>query len=109
MHRVEASLSPQQRSKSVFPPRTRLHNQTPAKGEPGSDGDDDDNHGDGDSDDHNDDDDDDHNDDDDIYIYIMVKCLSVCHKSHYFRIQGIWPFLLFLDTFPFSKVDRKKF
>ena len=48
MHRVEASLSPQQRSKSVFPPRTRLHNQTPAKGEPGSDGDDD---GDGDGDD----------------------------------------------------------
>ena len=41
MHRVEASLSPQQRSKSVFPPRTRLHNQTPAKGEPGSEGDDD--------------------------------------------------------------------
>ena len=34
----------------MFPPRTRLHNQTPAKGEPGSEGDDD---GDG-----NDDDDD---------------------------------------------------
>ena len=61
MHRVEASLSPQQRSKSVFPPRTRLHNQTPAKGEPGSDGDDDGDDGDGDGDDHKD-------DDDDIYI-----------------------------------------
>ena len=58
MHRIEASLSPQQRSKSVFPPRTRLHNQTPAKGEPGSDGDDDGDDGDGDGDDHNDDDDD---------------------------------------------------
>ena len=61
MHRVEASLSPQQRSKSVFPPRTRLHNQTPAKGEPGSEGDDDGGDGDagnGDDDDHNDDDDD---------------------------------------------------
>ena len=22
-------------------------------------------------------------------IYIMVKCLSVCHKSHYFCIQRI--------------------
>ena len=58
-----------------------------------------------DDDDHNDDDDDDHNDDDDIYIYIyiMVKCLCVCHKSHYFRIQGIWSFLLFLDTFKHGK------
>ena len=58
MHRIEASLSPQQRSKSVFPPRTRLHNQTPAKGEPGSGGDDDGDDGDGVGDDHNDDDDD---------------------------------------------------
>ena len=58
MHRIEASLSPQQRSKSVFPPRTRLHNQTPAKGEPGSGGDDDGDDGDGEGDDHNDDDDD---------------------------------------------------
>ena len=51
VHRVETSLSPQQRSKSVFPPRTRLHNQTPAKGEPGSEGDDDGDDGDGDDDD----------------------------------------------------------
>ena len=29
---------------------------------------------------------------------IGAVCLSVCHKSHYFRIQGIWSFLLFLDT-----------
>ena len=63
MHRVEASLSPQQRSKSVFPPRTRLHNQTPAKGEPGSEGDDDGDGGDGEGD--GDDDDGDGNDDDD--------------------------------------------
>ena len=59
VHRVEASLSPQQRSKSVFPPRTRLHNQTPAKGEPGSGGDDDGDDGDGDGDAGDDDDDDD--------------------------------------------------
>ena len=45
------------------------------------------------------DDDDDYDDGD---IYIMVKCLSVClsvSKSHYFCIQRIWVFLLFLDTF----------
>ena len=28
-------------------------------------------------------------DDDDLNI-IGAVCLSVCHKSHYFRIQGIW-------------------
>ena len=30
------------------------------------------------------------------------SCLSVCvsvSKSHYFRIQGFWSFLMFLDTF----------
>ena len=36
----------------------------------------------------------------------MYVCMYVS-KSHYFCIQRIWPFLLFLDTFPFSKVDRK--
>ena len=65
VHRVETSLSPQQRSKSVFPPRTRLHNQTPAKGEPGSEGDDDGDDGNGDGDDGNGDDDGDGGDDDD--------------------------------------------
>ena len=35
------------------------------------------------------DDDDDDGDDDGNDIYIMVKCLSVCHKSHYFCIQRI--------------------
>ena len=75
MQRVEASLSPRQRSKSVFPPRTRLHNQTPAKGEPGSDGDNDGDDGDGDGDDHND-------DDDDIYIMMHV-CLCVTKNDHF--------------------------
>ena len=37
----------------------------------------------------------------DLYI-IGAVCLSVCvcvSKSHYFRIQGIWSFLMFIDTF----------
>merc|ERR1712208_170932 len=25
-----------------------------------------------------------------LYIYIMVKCMSVCFKSYYFCIQRIW-------------------
>ena len=29
--------------------------------------------------------------------------MSVCHKSHYFRIQWIWSFLMFLDTFRIQK------
>ena len=49
-------------------------------------------------DNHNDNHDDDDDDDDDLYI-IGAVCMSVCHKSHYFCIQRIWPFLLFLDTF----------
>ena len=47
-----------------------------------------------------------HGDDDDD-IYIMVKCLSVS-KSHYFCIQRIWVFLMFIDTFPFSKVSGNR-
>ena len=49
-----------------------------------------------------DDDDGDDGDGDDIYIMVKclkcLKCLSVS-KSHYFCIQRIWVFLLFLDTF----------
>ena len=34
----------------------------------------------------------------DLYI-IGAVCLSVCHKSHYFRIQRIWSFHTFIATF----------
>ena len=30
-------------------------------------------------------------------------CLYVCHKSDYFRIQGIWSFLMFLESFRIQK------
>ena len=41
---------------------------------------------------------DDDDDVDDLYI-IGAVCLSVCHKSHYFCIQRIWSFLMFIDAF----------
>ena len=41
--------------------------------------------------------------DDDLYI-IGAVCVSVCHKSHYFRIQGIWSFHLFPDTFRTQRI-----
>ena len=44
--------------------------------------------------------------DDEDDIYIMVKCMSVCHKSHYFCIQRIWPFLMFPDTFRTQRICR---
>ena len=54
----------------------------------------------------------DDDDDDDGYYYdlyiIGAVCLSVClsvTKMLTFRIQGIWSFLMFIDTFPFSKVS----
>ena len=63
-----------------------------------------------DDDDDSDDDDDDSNDDDgasdDLYI-IGAVCLSVT-KMLTFRIQGIWSFLMFIDTFPFSKVSGNR-
>ena len=43
------------------------------------------------------------NGDDNDDIYIMVKCLCVS-KSHYFCIQRIWVFLLFLDTFRIQRI-----
>ena len=47
------------------------------------------------------------NDASDDDIYIMVKCLCVS-KSHHFCIQRIWSFLMFIDTFPFSKVSGNR-
>ena len=35
-----------------------------------------------------DEDDDDDADDDDIYI--MVECIYLCHKSHYFQVATSW-------------------
>ena len=41
-----------------------------------------------------------HDDDDNDDLYIIgAVCMSVCHKSHYFCIQKILLFLLFIDTF----------
>ena len=59
MQSISLSLPPQQRSKSLFPLDTRLHNQLCAEGELGSDSDDDDDDDDGDDDGDDDDDDDD--------------------------------------------------
>ena len=41
-------------------------------------------------------------------IYIMVKCLCVCHKSDIFRIQGSRTFLMFLDTFRIQMSGNRK-
>ena len=35
-------------------------------------------------------------------------CLYVCHKSDYFRIQGIWSFLMFLESFRIQKCLKQE-